>query len=144
MSNEQAEMIDVLREEVADLAAQLKIAQAAVARKYWRDDGNPLPTDAQGQAIRITAMEEAARLADEESPYKLAIGDGFASKRLVPRAALGAAIRALAPLPSTLVVVERETIENVKEALMLAAHSMCWDAIDEPVRAALALLEKVK
>ncbi len=43
----------------------------------------------------------------------------------------------------SLCVVPRETIEKVKEALKIAAHSLSWEVIDKPVRDALALLERV-
>lgn len=40
----------------ADLAAWMDIA----GREYWRENGNPLPTDAQAQKIRAVALSDAA------------------------------------------------------------------------------------
>lgn len=76
---------------------------------------------------RAAALEKAARCADAQQPVT------YGSTQIAER------IRALAPLPPTMVVVEREKLEHVQWTL----GNGCFVAGEDNVRQSLAILDDV-
>ncbi len=134
---------EVLRERHLNCFDQLTNAWAALesARaelKRVNEELDQAPDAEELRTVRALAMEEAARLLDEEF---------LGSKRVDAERAMGirvgAAIRALAPLPASLVAVPRETVTKVRELLKL---KWCPKVDTEwciERAAALALLDEV-
>ncbi len=131
-----------LRRELADAKAALATARAELAQheasdKEWETESDAHYTRAYkrgAETARALAMEEAARRIEEtwlltDDAVDLGADD----------------IRAIAPLPPTLVVLEREVVEQVKAALR-GVETGC-DPLSVPlepmatVRAALSALE---
>ncbi len=138
--DEMLDKVDSLEKECDELKAALATAREELERQEERVEISAIEAVKFAMmSARSVAMEEAARAIDG---IPLWDSDG---RHPADR------IRALAPLPESLCVVERETMEKVREALGFAqlGWALCEGVHDIActrcrIDAALALLEKVK
>ncbi len=137
---------EFMTNKVKELQAALATAREELVRheasdKEWEKecDAFYLSVFKRGVASgRATALEEAAQWIEVHSYSSAIHPDNYAE-----------AIRALAPLPASVVVLPVETIEKVRDALTKhhnrhSDYSDRGNALDLESHTALALLDKVK